>query len=177
MEDEAIEVEVGGRTELEILVQQLDEMITEGADDWDDAIEIAAVAGQIARVDPRHPSLADAVAWRDRVGAQMLAEAFAELDTDAVMEDLDGALGAADEEVEDALYEVDDVISAAIWSGHRKAVRDLAKRAAATIRQVPDSFAPFADEASRLARLPAVAADLDLYDFWLAVADAGQFRS
>jgi hypothetical protein len=173
MEDEAIEV--GERTELEILVEQLDQMIAEGADDWDDAVEIAAVAGQIARMDPRHPSLVDAAAWRERVGAEMLAEAFAELDTDAVMEELDGALGGADEEVEDALYEVDDLISAAIWAGHRKAVRELAKRAAATIRQVPDSFSPFAGEAARLARLPAVAADLDLYDFWLAVADAGQF--
>ncbi len=177
MENEEVVVDLQGRSELEVLVEQLDDMLAEGADDEDDAVEIAAVAGQVTRLDPRHPSLVDAAVWRDGAGAELLTSAFEDLDVDAVLEALDGSVGGEEAEVEEALYELDDLVAAAIWAGHRDAVRRIARQAAATIRQVPESFSSFSEEATHLARLPAVAAELDLYDYWLAVADAGQFTS
>jgi hypothetical protein len=111
--------------------------------------------------------------FRDGVGKELLAEAFAELDVDDLLSELDGVLSdATPEQVEDALSDIDDVVAAAIWCGQHKAVRELARRTAKTVRDVPEAFAALADVGSDLAKLPAVARDLDLYDYWLAVADA-----
>lgn len=166
-------------SELEVLVQQLDEVFGEPIVDLEDALEAAEVAGLAARAGAPEQALADAVAWRDGVGQELLVEVFDSLEDIVAdyLEALDGVLeGDADPEaVEDAVSDVDDLLAAAIWAGRRAAVRDLARRAAKTVRDVPEPFAALAPLARDMARSPAVARDLDLYDIWLAIADAGQW--
>ncbi len=159
--------------ELDVLMQQLDELLTEPAVDAEDALEIACVAGLAARLDAPATALADAVGFRDGVGKELLEQAFAELDVEDLLGELDGVLSdATPEQVEDALSDIDDVIAAAIWCGQRKAVKELAKRTAKTVRDVPEAFAAMAPDGVELAKKAAIARDFDLYDYWLAVADA-----
>lgn len=165
-------------SELQVLLQQLDELIGEPIVDADDALEIVAVAGLAARLGAPVEALADAVTWRDGPGRELIEAGFAELDVDELLDGLTGVLegDVAPELVEDALSDIDDVVAAAIWAGHRAEVRLLAQEAADTIRQVPEPFAAISDLGRDMARLPAIARDLDLYDYWLAVADAAQWK-
>ena len=64
-----------------------------------------------------------------------------------VLGELEGVLDPDADEVavEEALYEVDEVIAAAIWCGRRAAVKSLASEADRLVRQVPEPFAQVAD--------------------------------
>ena len=161
------------KQELDVLLEQLDELLDEPVVDAEDALEVAIVAGLAARLGGG-PSLQEAEAWRDGDGRELLAETWEQVDMDALLEALDEVSGggATDEEVEEALFDVDDLVAAAIWCGQRKVVRAGAAKAASIVRQIPDVFAPLADLGKPIARLPSVAEDLDLYDYWLAVTDA-----
>ena len=167
------------KNELGVLLEQLEELLEEGAVDAQDALEIAMVAGLAERLGGgADPALARAVAWRESGGGDLLRVAFEELEVDEIIDGLEGVLDgeAADEQVEDAVYELDDVVAAAVWSGQAAVVRGLAVEVARTIRQVPEPFAFLADFATDLARLSTVAQRLDVYEYWLAIADAGQYR-
>lgn len=157
-----------------MLVEQLDELLAEPIVDPDDALEVAIVAGLAARLGAPEEALREAVAWRDGPGRELLEETWEMVDFEPLLEALDECTGGGqtDEEVEEALYDVDDVVAAAIWCGRRPVVRQAARRAAEIVRQIPDPFAPLADLAAQIARLPTIAADFDLYDYWFAVADA-----
>jgi hypothetical protein len=162
------------KEEMDVLVEQLDELLADPILDSDDALELAIVAGLAARLGAPDEALREAIAWREGPGREMLDETWEMVDFEPLLEALDACTGGdlTDEEVEEALYDVDDVIAAAIWCGRPGAVRPAAQRASRIIREIPDPFAPLADLASQIARLPAVAADMDLYDYWFAVADA-----
>jgi hypothetical protein len=166
------------KPELDVLVEQLDELLGEGVVDTEDALELAIVAGLAARLGAG-PALADADAWRVGPGAELVAELWDEVDADALVEAIDEVSGgsATDEEVEEALFDFDDLVAAALWCRKPEVVRAAARKVEALIRQVPDPFAPVADLAGPIARLPAVAEHLDLYGYWLAVSDAGVHRS
>lgn len=161
-------------TELEVLVEQLDELLGEGAVDADDALEIAMVAGLAARLGASEQALADAEAWRDGSGRELLDEAFDELELDELLEAIDGVINGVAEEVqiEEALYDFDDVVAAAVWVGRTDAVRQAAREVARTIRLVPDTFGSIADVGLEMARMPSVGEHYDVYDYWMAVADA-----
>lgn len=162
------------KQELDVLVEQLDELLGEPILDPDDALEVAIVAGLAARLSASPEVMRDAVVWRDGPGKELLGETWDQVDLEPLLEALDACTGGdmTDEQVEEALFDVDDVVAAAIWCGRPGAIKAAARRAAAIIREIPDPFAPIADLAVELARLPAVAEHLDLYDYWLAVADA-----
>ncbi|MCB9682587.1 MAG: hypothetical protein H6733_14070 [Alphaproteobacteria bacterium] len=161
--------------ELAVLVDQLDEMLSSGVDDADDALEIASVAGMIARLEPRHPSLAGAVAWREDAGADLLAEAWEDLDVDELVASIDALVAGnpTEDEVEEAVLDFDELVAAAAWCGRSRTVVPFAVEVERTVRMVPEVFAPMAPFGLELARLPEVAQQLDLYGFWLAIADAG----
>lgn len=165
------------RSELEVLLEQLDELLEEGAMDAEDALEIAVVAGLAKRLGADTAALADAEAWRVGAGAELLAEVWDELDVDALQDAVDAAAtdDLTEEEIEDAIYDVDEVVTAAVWVGKAAAVRALAASVARTIRDVPEKFAGLADIGAGFARMPAVAADMDVYDYWFALADAGRW--
>ena len=163
-------------TELEVLVEQLDEVMAEPVMDEEDAIERAILAGLVARLDPRHPALIDAEKWRDGEGKPLLDEAFGLIDEDDLIETLDSMTPDDDAEaIEEAVMEVDELLCAAVWSKRPAKVRGLARRAAASVRATPEVFITLVPQAKALARLPAVAEHIDLYDLWLAVADAAQW--
>lgn len=163
--------------ERKVLLDELDQRMTEPVVNAEGALELAEIAGLLFRLGTPADVLAEVTAWRDGPGRELLDEAFAELDVQELSEGLDAILDedATQEDVEEALWDVDDAIAAALWAGHKKAIRALAAEVAATIRQVPELFAPLAEDAKQIARLPAIAADFDVYDFWLAVVDAGQW--
>ena len=166
-------------SELDVLIEQLEELLDEGVTDEDDAIELAVLAGLATRLGSRHTALEAANVWRaSEDGRELLTKAFSLLALEEMLDGIDDVLrGDADEEaVEDALYEFDDVVAAAIWASQAARVRDAAREVASTIREVPEPFATLAEFGVQMARLPAVAADLGLYDYWLAVADAGKWK-
>lgn len=165
----------GALTELEVLIEQLDELLGEGAVDADDALEVAMVAGLASRLGASREVLAPAEAWRDGPGRALLDEAFDTLELEEVLGGIDAVLdgAASEEEVEEALYELDELVAAAVWCGRAADVRDAARDVARTIRQVPEPFAPLADLGVSMARLPSVGQDWDVYEYWMAVADAG----
>ena len=72
---------------------------------------------------------------------------------------------------------VDDLVAAAIWSNRTQHVRKAAKRVAHAARDVPEVFAELADFAADTAKLEAVARDIDLYDYWIAIAQAKEWAS
>ena len=163
--------------ELQVLLDQLEEMLGEGATDYDDAIEIAMVAGMAARLGATGELMQRAVAWREGPGRELLDTTFRLIDDEGLRGAIDDVMDgeSSDERVEEVLFDVDEVIAAAIWCGQQDQVRALARSVAQAIRQVPDPFACVADTGADMARQPAIAAHLDLYDFWLAVADAAEW--
>jgi hypothetical protein len=160
--------------ELEVLVEQLDKILTEPIVDIEDAFEVAVVAGLAARLGASVGSLAEAQVWRDSAGKLLLDEVWEQVDEGPLIEALDACTegASAEAKVEDSLYDVDDLIAAAVWCQRRDRVQDIARQALNIVQFVPDVFAPFAEVAGRMSRLPSIARDLDLYGYWLAVADA-----
>ncbi|MCO4746731.1 MAG: hypothetical protein KC912_18190 [Proteobacteria bacterium] len=160
--------------ELDVLIEQLEELLGEGAFDSDDALEVAAVAGLVARIGTDHEVLEQAVAWRDGPGQELISDGFDRLEVTDIIEALEAVLrpDAEEEVVEEALYEVDELIASAVWCGRRDAVAGVAAEVERLIRQVPEPFAQVADLGVSMARQPAVGLEYELYAFWMAVADA-----
>ncbi|MEN0063691.1 MAG: hypoxanthine phosphoribosyltransferase [Myxococcota bacterium] len=160
--------------ELKVLNEQLDELLVGPVVDEDDALEICIVAGLANRltgdINP------DAVAWRDGRGADLIASLWSQVDLAPLLEEVDACTGGgrSDEEVEEAVFDVDDVIAAALWCNHRPAVQSAARKLAELVRQVPDVFVGLSKFAKSFAAKPAVAEDLEIYDYWLALADAAE---
>ncbi|MCB9664052.1 MAG: hypothetical protein H6732_08050 [Alphaproteobacteria bacterium] len=162
--------------ELQVLVDQLDELLSSGLDDPEEALEVAAIAGMLARVGTPAATLAEAEAWRVGPGGALLDEAWDLVDADAYLEAIDDCASdrATDEEVEEALLDLDELVAAAVWCGRTSVVARVTASVERTIRDVPEPFAALAGQGRELARLRAVAEQLDVYGFWLAVADAGE---
>jgi hypothetical protein len=185
------------RNELVELIDQLDDILGKPLVDTDDALELAIVAGLADRLGASAEVMAQAVAWRDGVGKELLDEMWQQVDVEPLVEALDGCIGQMeveeapapapppredDEEddeapeegdpLENALFDIDDLVAAAVWCRKTKLVRSAARQVAELVRQVPDPFVALSPFAGEVARLPTVAQHLDLYDYWLAVADA-----
>jgi hypothetical protein len=165
-------------SELEVLLSQLDELLVEGCVDEDDALEIAALAGLAERLGADRSQLVDAIAWRQSdVAVDLLRSAWEQLDLsdliDAVEACADGDVPAQD--VEDAIFELDELVAAAVWTGQAAKVKKAAAEIEALIRMVPDPFASLSSYARELARQPGIARDLDVYGYWLAIADAAEW--
>ncbi|MFT4626695.1 MAG: hypothetical protein ACI8PZ_005373 [Myxococcota bacterium] len=161
------------RSELEVLVDQLDELLDEGAVDGSDALEIAIVAGIAERLGAAPDVLAPAVEWRSGPGGPLLDEIWAEVASDDPLEELDDMVTRDPdlEELEEALYDVDDLVAAAVWSGHTSAIAGLSRRLADLIRDVPEVFEPLAHVGGEMAQQRAVGERYDLYGYWFALAD------
>lgn len=162
--------------ELDVLLEQVGEMLAEGMDDGEAALELASAAGLAARLGATADQLADAVAWRDGAGAALLDEGWSELDLEELADAIDGLLDgeASDEDVEEALWDVDDVVAAAIWTKRTAEVLPFVRALSRTVRDSPDVFAHLGDYADELLRLSSVAFELDAYDYWVAVAQAAR---
>ena len=161
------------RSELEVLVDQLEELLEEGAVDGSDALEIAMVAGLAQRLEAPPDVLAEAAAWRAGPGAPLLEEIWAEVAEDDPLEELEALVTQEPdaEALEEALYDVDDLVAAAVWSGHSRRVTVLARRLADLVRDFGEVFAPLGELGGEMAQLRAVGERYDLYDYWFALAD------
>lgn len=160
--------------ELEVLVSQLDELLGEGAVDTSDALEIATCAGLATRLGAPPEALAAVEAWRAGPGGPLLAELWEEVDVDLLVEEIEALLGTEPDEetLEEAVFDFDDLVAAAMWCGKRARVAAAAAQVAATVRLAPELFEPLAPYGIQMSRLRVIAEDLALYDYWLALADA-----
>lgn len=178
--------------ELSKLIELMDEILDKPLIYPDDALELAIVAGLAHRLGAPDDVMRQAVVWREEIGRDLIDEMWEQVDLDPLLETLDDAISAssleepprtraASEEeeeeeegdpLENALFDIDDIIAAAIWCGRPKLVKAAARAIADSVRQVPDAFVPLSPFAVQLARLPTVAEHIDLYDYWLAIADA-----
>ena len=141
--------------ELEVLLNQADELLTGGIEDEDDAIEFAVVAGLAHRLGVSTDALQDAEAWRDGMGAGLLDDAWRLVDLDTVIEAIDELTPDDDpDKIEETLFDFDDLMAAAIWSGKGPLLGDASKRIAALIRLVPDTFANISTTGIDMARTP-----------------------
>jgi len=160
--------------ELEVLVSQLDELLGEGAVDTSDALEIATCAGLAERMGADPQTLFAAEAWRAGPGGPLLVELWQQVDLEPLVDEVEGLLGAdADEEqLEEAVFDFDDVVAAALWCKQHERVVSAAQRVAETIRMAPGVFEPLAPYGVQMSRLKAIGEELAIYDYWLALADA-----
>jgi len=161
------------KSEVEVLVEQLDELLGGPIVDAEDAYEIAVCAGGATRLGADPEALKEARTWRDGPGQLLLKELWEQVDAEPLLEALEAVSegGASDEEVEEALFDLDDLIVAAIWCRQREAVAKTAAKAERIVRDLPDLFEDVADVAKDLLRRREVGEDLELYGFWLAVAE------
>lgn len=162
--------------EFSVLIDQIDELLTGGVEDEEDAMELAVVAGQASRLEGDPMSLVDVESWRDSRGAALLNDAWNEVELEALVEEVDSvSVGGDAHAVEEALFDFDEIVAAAVWSRKTEVVRSSAKMVAAIIRQLPDVFASASDTAVEIVRSKAVAENMELYDFWFAVCEAAQW--
>ena len=159
--------------ELRVLVEQLSELLDGSIEDSDDALELCQLAGMVARLDASAPVLKRASQWRDSAGAELVEDGWCYFDTVEMTDALESAVqGELDSHaIEELLFDVDEWVAAAVWCGEQEAVRLLTDALAAGIRGAPERFRPLAGTGSMMAGSQAVAADLGVYDFWLALAD------
>ena len=169
----------GEINELAALSDQLDEVLQEPILDGEDAIEVAILAGLVERLGGHGASVDAARQWRDEDGADLLEEFWADFDESDLVSGVEQVLvGDADEDdVEEAILDVDEHVCAALWSGHGGSVRALAESVEQTIRTVPDPFASLADVGVEFSRLPGVAKDRELYAYWFAIADSARWAT
>lgn len=162
------------KNELDVLLEQLEELLASGAVDVSDALEITTCAGLAARLGATGAELADALAWRSGTGADLVTELFETIDTEPLVDGIEGLLGTDPDErtLEEAVFDFDDLVAACVWCSRNGAVKEAARSVAQTIRLAPELFAPLAPYGQQMSRLPAVAEELGLYDYWLALADA-----
>ena len=159
--------------ELDVLVAQLDELLGAGIVDTSDALELVTCAGLAERLGASADQLADVRAWRAGAGNPLLAELWEEASAEPLAETIEGLLGADAEDrvVEDAVFDFDDFVAAALWCGQRKKVAASAREVAATIRLAPEIFTVLAPYGVQMAKLRGVGEEFALYDYWFAIAD------
>lgn len=169
----------GEINELAALSDQLDEVLQDPILDGEDAIEVAILAGLVERLGGLGGALEAARKWRDEDGVDLLEEYWADFDESDLVAGVEEVLvGDADEDdVEEAILDVDEHVCAALWSGHSGSVRSLAESVEQSIRTVPDPFASLADVGVEFSRMPAVARDRELYAYWFAIADSARWAT
>lgn len=172
VEDDDEVPDVTGRSELDVLLEQLEELRGEGITNGEDALEYATVAGLVARLGAPPGALSEAEAWLRDGGRELVAVGIDEVDLNEIVDVLNHLDGAEEEEVEDAFADFDDVVAAAAWAGLADKVRPAARRVSRLIRSVPDPFAFMAPTGKQVARSRVVGADIDLHDYWLAIAES-----
>ena len=161
--------------EIDVLIEQLEELLHEPIVDGEDALEVAVVAGLAARLGAPASALEESLAWRNDEGESLLESGFSAVDLEALVGEVDSLVGEEEETVEEALSDFDDVVAAALWCGKNDWVRSSAVQVARSIRQVPETFGFLSKMGSAIAALPVVGQNLDIYDYWLAVAESSQW--
>ena len=172
LDKDGLAAALDGRSELDVLVEQLDELLAEAVVSADEALEVATVAGLAVRLGATSDQVADARQWLDEGGLELVEEGLDEVDWDELVDNLDSLEGADDHTGDEALSDFDDLVAAAAFVGQESRVREAARKVAAIIRLVPDPFVFMVPTGEQMMGCRLVASDLDLYDYWLAIAQA-----
>ena len=161
------------RSEGDVLVQQLSELLADRIVDADGAMELATVAGLASRLGVSSPILDRAETWCRGSGASLLLDGLSAVDLDILVEELELVVGAnaPAREIEDALFDVDEVLAAAVWAGQGAAVQEAGHAIAALVANAPSLFAEMAAEASELVRTESVSSEAGIYAYWYAIAE------
>jgi hypothetical protein len=162
-------------SELEVILSSIDELLGEDGLDEEEALEVAALAGLAQRLGAPEKVFQDVRTWIDEQGGRALLDAGWEaLDLDDVLDPIEGLLGEepTDEAVEEAIWDFDELVAAAVFDGRLDRVRKAVNAVERLIRLSPETFACLAPDARVLARDPRIAANLDAWAYWLALADA-----
>lgn len=164
------------RSEGDVLVQQIRELMAERIEDADGAMELATVAGLAARLGVSSPVLERAETWCRGSGAPLLLDGLSAVDLDVLVEELELVIdaNAPSREVEDALFDVDEVLAAAVWAGQALAVQQAGQAIAALVANAPALFSEMADEASELIQTQSVASQAEVYAYWYTIADLAE---
>ena len=160
-------------SEIQVLEAQLEEVLGEGATDPEDALEIALVAGVAHRMGADPELLADAAAWRDGPGQGLLKEAFGLLDIEGITGALDAVLDgeSTEEEIEDALYDIDELVAAAVWCGSTKAVMGIAQSTRTSVEMCPELFAHLRADGAAAVGQAWFGEQYTVYGYWAAIAE------
>ncbi len=161
------------RSELEVLNEQLDELLEEGVFDAEDALEIAMVAGLVARLETSSGSLEATEQWRRGPGQPLLEEAWSEFDLDGLVESLEILIReeGTPEKIEEVLLDCDEVIAGAVWLGWGDQVLSASQGIASLVRSSPDSFSHLSKDAVSLTKRRSLAEAFDAYAYWFALVD------
>lgn len=161
------------RSELDVLVEQLEELLDDGAIDGSDALEIAMVAGLAARLGAPDELMAEARTWRAGPGEPLLKLIWQEVGEDDPLEELEALVTQEPDEetLEEAVYDIDDLVAAAVWCGVPGRVSRVAARLTDLIRDVPEVFTPLAELGAEMARMREIGEHYDVYGYWFALAD------
>lgn len=162
------------RTELDVIVEQLDELLAEGPVDEEEALELVCLAGSAERLGCDPTWLDGARAWRDGKGAGLLEEAWGAVDLTAMVAAVDEAScgDLSDEEVEAVMLDVDDLFTAAVFCGEKARVRPAAVSVERIVRELPDMFLELGPYAVEMVANRWVIDHDDVYGFWLAIAES-----
>ena len=159
--------------ELQVLIEQLSELLSDTIEDSDDALELCQLAGMVARLDASASILKRANEWRDGIGADRIEDGWCYFDsvemTDTLALLVQGELDA--HAAEELVFDVDEWVAAAVWCGEQDVVKGLTEALASAIRTTPTVFQSLANTGAQMASSRAVAEALEVYDFWLALAD------
>lgn len=155
--------------EIEILRQQLTDAIAAG----DDAVELSSLAGMLMRLGDTGPVLTTAVQWRD--GAlDTIDLAFDDVDFGELVEDITEAVGrnAADEEIEEALFDFDEIAVGAWWAGQADRFDSAGQILVDTITSAVDIFKPMSRYAEDMADKSTLMGATTEFSYWVAIANS-----
>ena len=135
---------------LAVLVEQLDTLLAAepGAGE---ALEVASLAGLLAREQPDHPAVQRAESWADGPGAALLAEALPRLDAEGIVggiEDVDPT--DEYEERSEPLLRLDEATAALYWMGAEATVRGLVDAVLPLLPASPEIWVDFVPAATRV---------------------------
>ena len=99
LDKDGLAAALDGRSELDVLVEQLDELLAEAVVSADEALEVATVAGLAVRLGATSDQVADARQWLDEGGLELVEEGLDEVDWDELVDNLDNLEGADDREL------------------------------------------------------------------------------
>ena len=127
--------------EIVVLRQQLSEAL----DVADDAVELASLAGMLVRLGDDDAVVRRAATWRDG-SLDEVDLAFDGVDFDELVEDIAEAVGrnAADDEVEEALFDFDEMAIGAWWAGQADRFEAAGQKLVATVSGASGNFKPLA---------------------------------
>jgi hypothetical protein len=156
--------------EIVVLRQQLGEALEAG----DDPVELSSLAGMLVRLGDGDTILKRAESWRD-ASLDIVDVAFDAVDFDELVEDISEAVGrnAADDEVEEALFDFDEMAIAAWWVGQADRFEAAGQKLVETVRGAPDNFKPLAKYALYMSDKSKGMGGSDHFSYWSTIAKTG----